>query len=171
MIALLLQNSSTPSPSVTSQHQKEKFTRRHTVNVPPLPLVPEDRLQPPIRISQRVTMDFSLLSVPLPDLLQGSDNHKPAAGRRLVGNEEENIQVFSVTLCDCNAFLPVVQISAYLPFTDVVTFEVHWRCRSLYNMFKILPKSFSECPKWGSVHAFTNREAELTFTHSFPLML
>lgn len=81
--------------------------------MPPLPLVPEE---PPNRITQRVTMDFSLLSVPLLDLPQGSDNHKPAAGQGQEGNQEENIQVFSVTLCDCNSLLTVVQFSASLPF-------------------------------------------------------
>ena len=77
--------------------------------MPPLPLVPAE---PPSRIAQRVTMDFSLLSVPPPDLPQGSENHKPAAGQGLEGSQEENIQVFSVTLCGCNSLLAVVQISA-----------------------------------------------------------
>lgn len=114
--------------------------------MPPLPLVAEDRLPPPIRITQRVTMDFSLLSVPLPDLLQGSNN------------QEENIQVFSVTFRDCNSLFTVVQMSAYLLFADL--FKITVVCGCLYNMCKILPKSFSECPKQGSVRAFTAREAE-----------
>ncbi|KAF3857336.1 hypothetical protein F7725_009195 [Dissostichus mawsoni] len=61
-----------PSPcSVTFQpHQKERFTRRHSVNVPPLPLEPEGRVPPLTRATKRVTMDFSLLSAPLPDPLQ-----------------------------------------------------------------------------------------------------
>lgn len=61
--------------------------------MPPLPLVPEE---PPNRSTQRVTMDFSLLYVPLRS--QGSDIHKPAAGQGLEGNQEENTQVFSVTI-------------------------------------------------------------------------
>lgn len=81
--------------------------------MPPLSLVPQDRLPPPNRIAQRVTMDFSLLSLPLSDLLQGKDNHKRAAGQRLEGNQEENTQVLSMTLCDCHSLLAVVQISAY----------------------------------------------------------
>ncbi|CAG04980.1 unnamed protein product [Tetraodon nigroviridis] len=85
----LEKSSSTHSSSNTSQHQKERFTRRHTVNVPPLPLVPEE---PPNRVAQRVTMDFSLLSVPLADLLGGSGNPKPAADQGLEGNQEEIAQ-------------------------------------------------------------------------------
>lgn len=64
--------------------------------MPPLPLVPEE---PPNRVAQRVTMDFSLLSVPLADLLGGSGSPKSAAGQGLEGNQEENTQVFSVKLC------------------------------------------------------------------------
>lgn len=70
--------------------------------MPPLPLDPEDRLPPLNRATKRVTMDFSLLSVPLPDLLQldcDSDNDKQAAGQRVDGSHEENIpiQVFCLT--------------------------------------------------------------------------
>lgn len=70
--------------------------------MPPLPLDPEDRAPPLNRATKRVTMDFSLLSVPLPDLLQDSDSDsdKQAAGQRHVdGNQEENIpiQVFCLT--------------------------------------------------------------------------
>lgn len=98
--AVLLQSFHTPSHySVTSQlHQKERFTRRHSVNVPPLPLDPEDRAPPLNRATKRVTMDFSLLSVPPPDLLHDSDsdNDKQAAGGQeleLDGNHEENIPI------------------------------------------------------------------------------
>lgn len=66
--------------------------------MPPLPLDPEDIVPPVTRVTKRVTMDFSLLSVPLPDLLHDSDsdNDKQAAGQRVDGNHEENIpkQVF-----------------------------------------------------------------------------
>lgn len=69
--------------------------------MPPLPLDPEDRAPPLNRATKRVTMDFSLLSVPVPDLLQDSDsdNDKQAAGQRVDGNDEENIpiQVFRLT--------------------------------------------------------------------------
>lgn len=79
----------------------------------PLPLDPEDQLPPHNRAMQRVTMDFSLLSVPLRDLLQDSDNHKQTAGQSLKGNHEENIQVFSVTFCDCWFLVTLVQISEF----------------------------------------------------------
>lgn len=67
------------------------------MNVPPLPLEPESRVPPLTRATKRVTMDFSLLSAPLPDPLQDSDRDKQAA--RVDGNHEENIpiQVFSLT--------------------------------------------------------------------------
>lgn len=81
--------------------------------MPPLSRVPQDRLPPPNSITQRVTMDFSLLSLPLSDLLQGRDNHKPAAGQMLEQNQEENTQVLSVTLCAFQSLLTVVQILAY----------------------------------------------------------
>ncbi|TRY81520.1 hypothetical protein DNTS_003860 [Danionella cerebrum] len=42
---------------------KERFTRRHTLNVLPLPIEPEDPA-PLSRAAKRVTMDFSLLSSP-----------------------------------------------------------------------------------------------------------
>eukprot|EP00064_Thunnus_orientalis_P005684 superscaffoldBa00000568_g5698 len=98
----LEKSSHTRSPySVTSQlQQKERFTRRHSVNVPPLPLDPEDRAPTLNRATKRVTMDFSLLSVPLPDLPQDSDsdNDKPATDQTgqelgLDGNHEENIPI------------------------------------------------------------------------------
>lgn len=41
--------------------QREKFTRRHTLMVLPLPLEPEDSA-PDNRAAKRFTMDFSLLS-------------------------------------------------------------------------------------------------------------
>lgn len=54
------------------------------------------------RATKRVTMDFSLLSVPLCHLLQDSDsdNDKQAADQMVKGNHEENllIQVFCLTL-------------------------------------------------------------------------
>lgn len=69
--------------------------------MPPVPLEPEDRLPPRSCVTKRVTMDFSLLSGPLPDLPQdrGSGNPKQAAGQREDGNPQDNIpiQVFRVT--------------------------------------------------------------------------
>lgn len=61
--------------------------------MPPLPSDPDERV-PPLN-SKRVTMDFSLLTVPLPD--SDSDNFKQAAGPSAEGNHEENIpiQVFT----------------------------------------------------------------------------
>lgn len=126
--------------------------------MPPLPLVPEE---PPNRVAQRVTMDFSLLSVPLADLPGGSGNPKPAADQGLEGNQEEIAQVFSVTLCDCSAF-------SVLALSDLV--ELMTDC-GFADVCATCPKSssVSECPKSGSVCDFTNREAELTFTPSFLL--
>ncbi|KAM7365478.1 hypothetical protein PAMP_016399 [Pampus punctatissimus] len=98
----LEKSSHTPSPYfVTSQlHQKERFTRRHSVNMPPLPLASTDRAPHLNHVTKRVTMDFSLLSVPLPDLPQDSDsdNDKPAGSQTgqelgLDGNHEENIPI------------------------------------------------------------------------------
>lgn len=166
----LLQSSHTPSPcSVTSQpHQKERFTRRHSVNVPPLPLEPEDRLPPQNRVTKRVTMDFSLLSVPLPDLPQDrdSDNHKQAAGQREDGNHEENIpiQVFCVTFVtsppetfgyNCAEFsifgIYKDSVNNFYAFGTFCVSELQLIdqniqysvvCRYLYNTSKILPKVF-----------------------------
>lgn len=106
-IDAVLQSSHKPSRcSVTSQlHQKEQFTRRHSVNVPPLPLNPEGQAPSLNRATKRVTIDFSLLSVPLPDLLQDgdSDNDKQTASCRVDGNHDENIpiQVFCLTFVTC----------------------------------------------------------------------
>ena len=64
--------------------------------MPPLPLEPEDRAPPLNRATKRVTMDFSLLSVPLQD---GDGDKQAAAQRNVDGNQEENIpiQVFCLT--------------------------------------------------------------------------
>uniref|UniRef100_A0A3B4YRP7 Dedicator of cytokinesis 9b n=1 Tax=Seriola lalandi dorsalis TaxID=1841481 RepID=A0A3B4YRP7_SERLL len=62
-------NSLLDKSSEKTNSLEKRFTRRHSVNVPPLPSDPEDRVPP-----KRVTMDFSLLTVPLPDLPQDSDS-------------------------------------------------------------------------------------------------
>ncbi|XP_076004947.1 dedicator of cytokinesis protein 9 isoform X2 [Genypterus blacodes] len=104
----LEKRSQTPtSCSATSQHQqKERFIRRHSVNVPPLlPLDPEGRVPPMGRATKRVTMDFSLLSVPLPYLLRDGegDGDRAAAGSRASeGKQEENIPI--------QVFLPIARL-------------------------------------------------------------
>lgn len=75
------QRSHTTAPCLKTHH-REKL-RRHSVNVPPLPLDPDDPT--PNRASKRVTMDFSLLSVPLFD--KDSDLEKPGPnGQGNAGN-------------------------------------------------------------------------------------
>lgn len=70
--------------------------------MPPLPLDPEECALPLNRTTKRVTMDFSLLTVPLPDLLLDRDSEiqKAAADSGPDGGHGENgpVQVLSVTL-------------------------------------------------------------------------
>ncbi|XP_034032706.1 dedicator of cytokinesis protein 9 isoform X9 [Thalassophryne amazonica] len=100
---LLLQcsHSSYPCTVIPQLHQKERFTRRHSVNVPPIDMDP-----PLKRSAKRVTMDFSLLTMPILDLPQdpNSENTSPTAGHTgedvcLDGHHEGNIliQVFCLT--------------------------------------------------------------------------
>lgn len=65
--------------------------------MPPLPLDPEERDPALSRATKRLTVDFSLLTVPrLHDLLQDSDADND---KKVDGDQEENvpIQVFSLT--------------------------------------------------------------------------
>ncbi|XP_016127065.1 dedicator of cytokinesis protein 9-like [Sinocyclocheilus grahami] len=57
---------SIPEKTSSFDKPKERFTRRHTLTVLPLPLEPEDS-SPLSRAAKRVTMDFSLLSSPTLD--------------------------------------------------------------------------------------------------------
>lgn len=100
----LLQSSHSPSPCSTSTQRKERFTRRHSVNV--LPLLPDadERDEPANRAAKRVTMDFSLLAAPLPDLQLDGGNGKAAAGRRVAGTLEENTPIQVLCLCTATAF-------------------------------------------------------------------
>ncbi|XP_017282313.1 dedicator of cytokinesis protein 9 isoform X4 [Kryptolebias marmoratus] len=88
----LEKSSHSPLCSTTTQ-RKERFTRRHSVNVPPLFLDLDERVEPVNRAEKRATVDFSLLTVPLPDLQLDSENNKAAAGRRVDGTHEENTPI------------------------------------------------------------------------------
>ncbi|XP_037552296.1 dedicator of cytokinesis protein 9 [Nematolebias whitei] len=89
----LEKSSHSPSPCSTTTQRKERFTRRHSVNVLPLFLDADERDEPVNRAAKRVTMDFSLLAVPLPDLQLDGGNGKAAAGRRVDGTWEENTPI------------------------------------------------------------------------------
>lgn len=86
---LPLQKSNAPSPRQLAFqfHQNERFSRRHTVNGPPLLLLhpKEERAPPPSRAAKRATMDFSLLAAPLPDPLLDTGNRGKAADSSLDG--------------------------------------------------------------------------------------
>lgn len=62
-----LQHSSAPHPppfvtSTAPPQPRDRFARRHTVNVPPLPAEPAVSASDPSLVPKRYTMDFSLLS-------------------------------------------------------------------------------------------------------------
>lgn len=105
--------------SITSQlHQKERSTRRHSINVLPFSFEPEHQVAPHLNhATKRVTVDFSLLTVPLLDLLQDNDSdyNKAAPAQRVDANHEENLtlQVFCltcVTPSECFSYYRVLQI-------------------------------------------------------------
>lgn len=80
--------------------------------MPPFSSDPEDRAPPLSCVAKRVTMDFSLLSAPLPDPPQDSDGDNV---KSVDGNHEETllIQVLSLTFVTFSAcgFRPgIVQI-------------------------------------------------------------
>lgn len=84
------QSSQSPAPCPVGSSQKERFLRRHSVNVPPLPLVPEE--PPAGRAAKRVTVDFSVLTVPLGEAPQDGDSE---ADRAAAAGENETLQVLS----------------------------------------------------------------------------
>lgn len=109
----LLQSSHSPSPcsTTTTTQRKEGFTRRHSLNVP-LFLDADERDERASWAAKRVTVDFSLLALPLPDLQLDSGDGKAAAGRRVDGTLEENTPI--QVLCLCTAVLHSLPLSVLL---------------------------------------------------------
>lgn len=147
--------------------------------MPPLPLDPEGRVPPLNCAAKRVTMDFSLLSVPQFDLLQDSDcdNDKQAAGQRADGNHEENIpiQVFCLTFVTLHQREPfgynctVQQICDLMISTtdlcsslETKTYSTLW----FADICTIQPKSSQSSPQHSSLLGVPHQGVCVLFTNA-----